>query len=133
MKQFFLFLLIFASIIVIFNGCSSSIDNNINFKNKADGDIFVNFRGEEITIPAGQTVTVKEIPKGTYSYSTTFEIPAGATSSSSTGDVTGSIDIKAGTKVLVIYSSTLISGQYTLYATLSNSDDENADQNPLLP
>jgi len=104
--------------------CSSSLENSITFQNLASNRIFINFRGELITVEAGETKIVKEIPKGLFTYSTTYEIPAGAQGSSTSGDVSGEMNILAGTKILIVYSSTYIDGNYTLFATFSSSDDQ---------
>lgn len=109
---------------IMYSGCNTSVNNSIKFKNLATGDIIVNFRGQDVSIIAGGTGEVKEIPQGTYKYATTYSIPAGATSSVTTGDVSGQVFIKAGTKILVLYTSTLVNGVYTLSATISNSDSQ---------
>ncbi|MBK7379462.1 MAG: hypothetical protein IPJ03_10725 [Ignavibacteriales bacterium] len=118
---FFVFLLILGFVGL---DCSSSLENSITFQNLASNRIFINFRGELITVEAGETKIVKEIPKGLFTYSTTYEIPAGAQGSSTIGDVSGEMNIFAGTKILIVYSSTYLAGTYTLYATLSSSDDQ---------
>ncbi len=120
----YFFLLLF--IPVFLSGCSSTINNSITFKNLASGDVYVNFRGSLITIPAGQTSSINQIPNGTYNYSTTYSIPAGATSSSSVGNLSGSLVIKAGTKILFVYSSTLQTNVYVISITVSNSDNQNS-------
>ncbi|MBZ0199889.1 MAG: hypothetical protein K8H86_08475 [Ignavibacteriaceae bacterium] len=111
-------------LIFISTGCSSSVDNSIKFKNFASGDIYINFRGELISVASGKTVEIKDVTKGTYNYSTTYEVPANTQSSSVQGDVSGNIIIKAGTKILIVYSSTFVDGTYTIYATISSSDDQ---------
>lgn len=105
-------------------GCTNSINNSVTFKNISDGDIYINFRGSVITVASGQTTVVSNIPKGLYSYSTTYSVPATASSSEAQGSVTGTLTLKAGTKILFLYSSTLFNGTYTLYVTISNSDDQ---------
>ena len=120
-------------LLLFFPACSSSIDNSITFKNLASGSILVNFRGEDISVPAGETVIVKEIPKGSYSYSTTYESPAGAQSSSEEGETSGTLSLDAGTKVLILYSSTYSNNVYTLYATMSSNDNLNDDGEGVLP
>jgi hypothetical protein len=97
------------------------------------GSVLVNFRGEAINVPAGQTVVLKAVPRGTFTYSSTFSIPAGASNAVTQGAVSGEVVFKAGTKVLIIYSSTLIDGTYTLYATISSTDDLTEDDNPTGP
>ena len=107
-----------------FISCSSSISNNITFNNQTQGDLYINFRGQIVTVPAGQTSKVGKIPQGTYDYATTFSVPASATSASSQGNLTGTFKVTADTKILLYYTSTLISGAYTVYVTISNSDNQ---------
>ncbi|MEO8398520.1 MAG: hypothetical protein ABI550_01765 [Ignavibacteriaceae bacterium] len=123
MKKFLIiYSFIFLTLFVV-NGCTSKLESKVLYKNLASGSLFINFRGEEIVVPPGKTVTVEAIQNGTYTYATTFEVPAGTVSSSASGAASGDIIIKAGTKVLVIYSSTFIDGAYTLFATISSSED----------
>src|ERR1035437_7990779 len=118
-----LFVCIILSFIFI-NGCSGKVNNSVTFKNLSQGTVYVNFRGEAIEVTIGNTSIVQEIPKGTYNYSTTYSVPASAISSSVQGAVTGNLNISAGTRILIIYSSTLINGTYLLSATISNNDDQ---------
>ncbi len=132
-------LLIFSSLIVLFlgSGCTSKVNNSIELRNLASGDLYFNFRGEVIRVPAATTreqiVTLKELPRGVFEYSTTYEIPANATSSGTQGDVSGTVDIDAGTKILILYSSTYIEGVYTLYATLSTNEPINDEDGSIAP
>ena len=124
---------LFIGIILTFifiNGCSAKINNSITFTNLSQGNVIVNFRGEAITITPGNSVIVQEIPKGTYNYDTNYSIPANATSGSSQGAVSGNLIISAGTKILILYSSTLIDGAYILIATISNSDNQGVPTGP---
>ncbi len=130
MKKTFTFLFLISLILLSANGCKTTVDNRMSFNNLSSTDLIVNFRGQDIKVATGQRVDIKEIPKGTYNYATTFTIPAGATSSTTFGDVSGTVTIKAGTKILVIYTSTLLKGVFTLSATLSSSDDQSNPTSP---
>ncbi|MHB1685898.1 MAG: hypothetical protein ACYCVH_00740 [Ignavibacteriaceae bacterium] len=132
MNRLINYFLIFLLLPVFLSSCSNSVNNSITFQNLASGDVYINFRGGLITVPAGQTSSIKEIPSGIYSYSTTYSVPAGATSSSSQGNLMGTLNIKAGTKILFVYSSTLQTGVYTISITISNSDDQ-SKTNPTFP
>jgi hypothetical protein len=124
---------LFISIILTFiciNGCSEKVNNSVSFKNLAQGTVYVNFRGTAITVTPGNSAIVQEIPKGTYNYATTYEIPAGAIGGSAQGDIKGNLVISAGTKITVLYSSTLINSAYILYATISSSDDQGTTTSP---
>ena len=89
----------------LFAGCKANVDNSFTVQNISAASVIINFRGQAITVASGGTSVVKEIPNGTYSYSTTYEVPAGTLSSSAQGDLSGSIVIKAGTKILLLFSS----------------------------
>ena len=124
-----LFICIILTFICI-NGCSAKVNNSVTFKNFAVGTVYVNFRGDAITHTPYNTVTVQEIPKGTYNYATTFALPTGAIGGSAQGDVKGNLIITAGTKITILYSSTLINGAYILYATISSSDNQGTPTSP---
>jgi len=122
--------LLFLFLLLSLNGCNTKVDNSFTFNNLSDADLIVNFRGSDIKVNIGQKVVVSEIPKGTYNYATSFVIPAGATSSSSSGDVSGTVVIKAGTKILIIYTSSLVNGIFNLTATLTSSDTQSSPTGP---
>ena len=117
----------------IFWGCSSDSETSLSLKNLAAGAIYLNFRGEVTTVAAGRTVVLSDLPKGTYAYVTTYAIPAGATTSSEIGELTGEIILKAGSKILILYSSTFSENTYTIYASKTSNDDLDDPGNPLFP
>jgi hypothetical protein len=124
-----LFVCIITSFIFI-NGCSGKVNDSVTFKNLAIGTVYVNFRGDAITINPGSSTTVQEIPKGTYTYDTNFSLPTDAIGGSAQGSVKGTLTITAGTKISILYTSTLINGAYILYATISSSDDQSTPTGP---
>ena len=123
MNKYIKYLPFILLIVFLFTGCTSKLESRVVFKNIAAGALRINFRGAEVIVPAGKTVTVDAIKNGVYTYATTYDIPAGATSATASGDISGEITINAGTKVLIIYSSTYINNVYQLYATMSSSED----------
>jgi len=128
------FLLISLSLTLL--NCSDDPINTISFQNKAAGDVIVSFRGETINVTSGQVAELKDIDKGEFEYETTYNLPSNATSSSAEGEMSGTFVLKAGTKILVIYSSVLSEeGVYTIYASVTTSDDltEGEDPNPVGP
>lgn len=128
--RYYNFMFVFVAIL-FFAGCKTSVNNSFTITNNADASVIVTFRANAISVPAGQNTVIQEIPQGTYSYSTAYSKPASATTSTSTGDVTGQIVIKAGTRILLLFtSSTDASGNYLLSATLSSSDDETTPTSP---
>ena len=135
MKKILILLVLTSLCAITFISCSTSVNNGITFNNLASGDIHVNFRATLTTVKAGETVTLSNLPKGSFEYNTTYEIPAGVQSSEAEGDVAGELDIKAGTKILIVYSSAIIEGVYKLSATKTSSDDLNdtGDPNPVGP
>jgi hypothetical protein len=61
-------------------------------------------------------------------------LPAGAVTSTVEGDASGSVIFNQSTRVLVLYSSTLSEeGAYTLFATLTTSEDLTIDEGPTGP
>lgn len=116
-----------------FWSCSSDSGTSLTLKNMAAGSIYLNFRGEITTVAAGKTVILSDLPKGTYSYVTTYSVPASATSSTAVGELDGEIIVKPGTEVLIFYSSTLSAEVYTIYASKTSNDDLDATDNPVFP
>ncbi|MFA6980437.1 MAG: hypothetical protein WC209_14035 [Ignavibacteriaceae bacterium] len=88
--------------------------------------MYVNFMGETFTIVPNGSKTVRNIPKGTYNYSTTYDIPSGITSVSLNGAVSGPVVMSADTKITVLYSSSIQgSGEqknYIINASISSND-----------
>ena len=119
----------------ILPGCASNVENKITFRNIASNKVYINFRASIIEVNAGATTVLTELPKGTYAYETTYEVPAGATSYKTEGAVSGQFTLKAGTKILVVYSSSYSDGVYTLGASVTTSDDlsDTGDSDPLNP
>ena len=124
MKKIKIIVMILAVLLTFLSGCADSVVNKITFKNFALSKVYVNFRASVITIEAGSSIEVTDIPKGTYSYDTNYDVPIGTVTSTTDGAVTGEVNLDAGTKILVIYSSSFddVNGVYTLSATISSSD-----------
>jgi hypothetical protein len=117
------FLLIPLSLTLLIS-CSDGPINKITLQNIAAGDVYLNFRGTQVNVPSGQTIELQDIDKGEYEYETVFSIPAGATSFNSEGEMTGTLILNAGTEILIIYSSVFgEEGSYTIYASVTSSDD----------
>ena len=135
MKKILLLFVLTSLCAITFISCSTTVNNGITIKNLASGDIHLNFRATLTTVRAGEEVTLSGIPKGSFEYNTTYEIPAGIISSTAEEGVSGQLTIKAGTKILIIYSSAIIEDVYILSATLTSSDDlsDEGDPNPVGP
>ena len=114
--------------------CSDDPINSITFQNNAAGDVMVNFRGEIIEVPSGQVIQLTEVEKGEFEYETIYSIPAGATSAAAEGEMSGTFELIAGAKILVVYTSVLAEGTYTIYASVTSSVDVNwEERNPINP
>ena len=114
--------------------CSDDPINSITFQNNAAGDVMVNFRGEIIEVPSGQIIQLTDVDKGEFEYETIYSIPAGATSAAAEGEMSGTFELIAGAKILVIYTSVLSEGSYTIYANVTSSVDVNwEERNPINP
>jgi len=124
MKHIFISILLIALSLTLIS-CSDGAINNITFQNKAAGDVIVSFRGESVDVPSGQIIELKDIEKGEFEYETVYSIPAGATSAAAEGDMSGTFELRAGTKILVVYTSVIAEGSYTIYASVTSSEDVN--------
>jgi hypothetical protein len=133
MKKLSILILVFVSLL-LFTNCSSTVENSLKLQNLASNDVFLNFRASLIQVRSGETVELKELPRGTFDYETIYEIPSGATSSTSEGEAAGELVIDAGTKILIVYTSTFIENNYTLFTSVTSSDDLTVeDPNPIGP
>lgn len=134
MKQLLAVTALLAICMSFLTGCDNSDLNSLTIKNAASNKIYVNFRGSLIGVLPGETMVLKDIDRGTYTYETTFEVPAGTISAKSEGAVDGQVSLNAGSKILIVYSSIFSDGTYTLSATISTSDDLlGGDDNPVVP
>ena len=135
MKQLsFFFTLIVLSISLL--SCSDNPINTITFTNSAQADVSVNFRGTLTNVPVGATVELTNILDGEYEYETIYSIPAGATSYEAGDQMSGTLDMQAGTKVLVYYVSVLQDGNYSIDASITSSNNLAEDGflgNPISP
>ena len=147
MKQIFLYLWFILISLTLFS-CDIATENSITFLNYAADDVYVNFMGDltHITpnappneegilhIPPGDKVELTKVFKGEYEYETIYEIPAGATGGTSEGDMSGTFILKSGTKILVVYTSTFSDSSYTIFASVTTSDDQSTEfVNPIGP
>lgn len=105
------------------SGCSDTVGTKITFQNFASNKVYINFRASIIAVDAGKSVDITEIPKGLYAYATTYEIPPGANSSLAEGDVSGDVELSAGTRILIVYASTFVDFVYRISATKTTTDD----------
>jgi hypothetical protein len=123
MKKILIIITFLAISLSFLSGCSETVGTKITLQNFASNKVFVNFRASLITVDAGKSVDITDTPKGTYEYETTFQLPPGTTSSEAVGEVSGEIELFAGTRVLIVYGSTFVDGLYTINATKTTSDD----------
>ncbi len=123
MKKIFTPIALILLVLLLIAGCTTNSETKLTFKNFATNKVFVNFRASLIQVNAGATVTVNDIPRGTYNYETTYEVPQGTSTATSQGAVSGELTFDAGTEVLIVYSSTFVDSVYTLYASLSSNVD----------
>lgn len=124
-------------ILLAFSGCEVKVDNSVTFKNLASETVYVNFLGKVITLKSGQSQVIKEIQKGEYAYETAYDVPDGVNGASVEGATSGTMEIKAQTKVYVLYVSHLVGTgstlTYVLSATISSSDKVSTNSSPTSP
>jgi len=122
MKQlsiFFTFLILSIGLL----SCTNNTLNTITFTNSAQADVSVNFRGTLTNVPVGETVELTNILDGEYEYETVFTLPTGATSYEAGEEMSGTLEMQAGTKVLVYYVSVLLDGNYSIDASVTTSNN----------
>jgi hypothetical protein len=125
-KTIILFAIISLSVITLVS-CSNTAGNKLTFNNLASNAVYVNFRAELIPVAPGEEVSLIDVDLGTYAYETTFELPAGAVSGQAEGDVSGELELRAGTNILIVYSSATLNDVYILSASMTTSDDLSDD------
>jgi len=130
MKKSIIMTCLMLVLMLFMTGCNSNVDNKLTFQNFASSTIYVNFRASLITVNAGESVQITELPKGTYTYETTFEVPEGTIDAIANDAISGEIELAAGTKILIVYSSTFNEGVYTISATITSSDDQSVPVSP---
>jgi hypothetical protein len=112
-----------AAVLFSLVGCSN--DNQIEIDNISQGAIYFNFRANQTYVPKDSSRIIKDIPNGSYTYNTTFELPDGAVTWTVAGNAgSGSLRFsKELSRHLLIYSATLDkTGLYTLYVNETSSD-----------
>jgi hypothetical protein len=115
MKNF----LIVSLFLVFAVGCSK---NELVIRNWAEGQITLNFRGEIFEVPRNTERTISDIPNGSYTYSATMTLPAGASELTTEGDVSGNLDFAySSSRYYILYSSTRNDSTYVVYATVSRN------------
>ncbi|HSL87990.1 MAG TPA: hypothetical protein VK870_01665 [Ignavibacteriaceae bacterium] len=118
-----------ALISISFISCSDALDvNEFTIDNRSGGEIKINFRATEYTVPDGQKIVLDDIPQGTHPYITIFQTPENATVQTE-GPVSGDINFINGTKALLIFVSNFDGETFTIFASLSVTD--RADYNGL--
>ena len=125
-KTIILFVIISLSIITLVS-CSNTAGNKLTFNNLADEVVYVNFRAELIPVASGEEVSLVDVDLGTYAYETTFKLPGGVASGQAEGDVSGELELRAGTNILIVYSSATLNDVYILSASMTTSDDLSDD------
>lgn len=117
-------------------GCGGELTNNVTIKNTATNNIYFNAFGRVLTVTPGQTQIVRNVQKGDYTYSTSYDIPTGVTGTSSEGAISGTLSLGPSTKISVYYSSRIqqeagssgsAQSSYILIATVSSSDRITSD------
>jgi len=124
-KQLIVLCTLVAISVITFTSCEPFIENKITIKNLSASDIKLNIRAQLYDIASGQTRVFSDFKKGTFEYETIYSVPLGATAFSAEGDVAGQMLLNAGTEVLIVYTSTIDAGTYTIYGSMTSSDDVN--------
>ena len=122
-KAIFLFLILLS---VSLLSCSDGPINTINIQNWTDYDVSLNFKGTLTDVPAQTSTQFTDILNGEYEYETIFTVPSGASYEVSES-CAGTLVLNAGTKVLIIYTSSFDGTTYSLSASITTSDNLSED------
>jgi hypothetical protein len=111
-------------------GCSNN--NKITINNLTIEPIHINFMAVDHFVDAGASLTVNEIPNGTYTYTTTYGYPPEAKSATASGDAaSGSLLFeKKDTQILLLYGYSYFDGAYVLNATMSSTRSSTSPTSP---
>ncbi|MFA6597024.1 MAG: hypothetical protein WCS69_04815 [Ignavibacteriaceae bacterium] len=119
-------LIVIIGIVFFVSGCKTTVTNSVTFKSIAIGNMYINFMGETFTLVPNSSKTVRNIPKGSYTYATSYDIPAGVTNASTNGAVNGSVQLDADTRITVLYTSSIqgtgTTLNYIVSASISSND-----------
>ncbi|MDT3695350.1 MAG: hypothetical protein ROY99_03090 [Ignavibacterium sp.] len=124
-KQIVTLLSVIVISVISLTGCEPFLVNKIIARNLAAAEVKLNIRGQIYSVPSGETLILNDFKKGSFEYETIYSVPAGATEFAAEGEVAGEIVLNAGTEVLIVYTSTLVEEKYTLYGSMTSSDDVN--------
>lgn len=124
-KQLIILFTLVAISLIAFTNCEPFIQNKITFRNLAAADVKVNIRAHLYNVPSGETIILSDFKKGTFEYESIYSLPFGATEFTAVGDVSGEMVLNAGTEILLVYTSVLVDSQYTIYGSMTSSDDVN--------
>ncbi|MCE1187676.1 MAG: hypothetical protein LWX56_00930 [Ignavibacteria bacterium] len=110
--------------------CSAALDNSVVINNAAAATIYLNIFGKNIAVKPSETVTIRQVPKGTYSYETMYEKPPIAEKAESQGKTTGTVIMGPGTRIQFFFASRLdvivqngvSQTTYIVSVTISSSD-----------
>ncbi|ERP31871.1 hypothetical protein [Chitinivibrio alkaliphilus] len=106
MKSFSLKCVLLCSLLLLFFGCDEVgfTRNEVTFVNKSNSpNITVLFRAEEYSLSPGEEVTIEGVPRGSYSFSTEYVVPADEVGDA---DIDGTVSFETNTtKVRVTYNS----------------------------
>ena len=128
-KNLIIFFSLFIISLISFTSCEPFIENKITIKNEADGTVWLNLKAKLHEIAPGDVLVLNDFDRGEYEFETIYEVPFGVTSSSTEGEVAGTMNLIGGTEIFLIYTSTVsVSGSnstYTLFGSMTSSDDVN--------
>lgn len=109
-------------------GCSN--DNQIVIRNDAFEPISFNFRAAEYVIKADTTITIGDIPNGTYEANIGIWVPGDATSYSvSPAGATFTFQ-KESTKYLASFGSAYVAGVYAVTWNWTSTDSKGSVTGP---
>lgn len=124
-KQIILLLTVVVISLITFTSCEPFIENKITIKNDSDASVTLHIRAELYEVQSGEQLVLNDFKKGTFEYETLYGLPDYAVTGNIEGDYAGELVLNAGTEALIYYTYNNENGDYTVFASLTTTDDVN--------
>lgn len=131
-KQIIVLLTLVTIFLISFTSCEPFIENKITIRNYSEAPIKLMIRAQEYDIAARVNlndpvpqIILNDFKKGSFEYETVYRAPTWASETTIEGDFAGTMDLNAGTEILLAYFGGVSDSSYIIFASLTSSDDVN--------
>jgi hypothetical protein len=124
MKKHLFNIVFIITISLITFSCENLVENRITVRNLAQDQVTLVVQGKSYNIDASTEIVLNDFNRGDFPYVTLFDLPNGASALAEENDTIGNFVLIGGTQILLVYTSKLEAGTYTLKGTLTSSDSD---------